>query len=93
MARRLVPRCLETLQREEAGLDPVPPRWCITGPDHVAEKDPSRWQGKWPYNRKEWHDWLLARDKGESPPWPNLHELFYDPDDEAEAAGAPPPPK
>jgi WD40 repeat protein len=90
-ARRTVPRCLETLQREEAGLDPAPPRWCITGPDHVAEKDPSRWQGKWPYNRKEWRDWLLARDKGESPPWPNLHELFYDPD--AEAAGAPSPPK
>jgi WD40 repeat protein len=91
MARRLVPRCLGTLQREEAGLDPVPPRWCITGPDHVAEKDPSRWQGKWPYNRKEWREWLIARDKGESPPWPNLDDLSFDP--AAEAAGAPPPPK
>jgi WD40 repeat protein len=88
MARRTVPRCLETLQREEAGLDPAPPRWCVTGPDHVAQKDPARWQGKWPYNRKEWRDWLVARDKGENPPWPNLHEQFYDPDAEVEA---PPP--
>jgi WD40 repeat protein len=71
-ARRLVPRCLTTLQLESAGLDPAPPRWCISGPDHVNEKDPAKWEGKWPYQTLEWREWLVARDRGESPQLPNL---------------------
>jgi WD40 repeat protein len=81
LARQLVPRCLTPLQLEEAGLDPTPPRWCITGPDMVAEKDPAKWVGKWPYRTAEWRNWLLARDRGESPRLPNYTQ------------GGPPPPK
>ena len=73
-ARRAAPRCLTFLQRSEAGLPPLPPRWCITGPDQVASKDPALWAGKWPYHTKEWRDWLAARDRGESPDTPDLNE-------------------
>jgi hypothetical protein len=73
-ARQEVPRCLTFLQRVEYGLQPSPPRWCITGPDQVASKDPAVWAGKWPYHTKEWRDWLAARDRGESPDPPDLYE-------------------
>jgi WD40 repeat protein len=73
-ARRAVPRCLTFPQRSEAGLPPLPPRWCITGADHVASKDPALWAGKWPYHTKEWRDWLAARDRGESPDPPDFNE-------------------
>jgi WD40 repeat protein len=73
-ARRAVPRCLTFLQRLEAGLPPSPPRWCVTGPDQVASKDPALWAGKWPYHTNEWRDWLAARDRGENPDPPDLNE-------------------
>jgi len=73
-ARSAAPRCLAPMQREKAGLEPSPPRWCITGPDHVAEPDPSHWMGKWPYHTAAWRDWLAARDRGETPRWPDLKE-------------------
>jgi WD40 repeat protein len=80
LARELVPRCLTPLQLGDAGLEPSPPRWCITGPAHVGEKDPSKWDGKWPYRTTEWRDWLAARDRGESPGLP------------IQTQGGPPPP-
>lgn len=87
-ARQAVPRCLTTLQLETAGLDPVPPRWCITGPEHVAEADPSKWNGKWPYRTQDWRNWLAARDRRETPPWPNIQE--YGPEFQKDAAGPAP---
>jgi hypothetical protein len=87
-ARSTLPRCLTILQREDAGLEPIPPRWCITGPDRVASKEVAGWRGKWPYDRQEWRDWLAARDRGESPAWPNLHE--YGPELERSVGAKPP---
>lgn len=73
-ARRATPRCLTFLQRINAGLSPTPPRWCITGADQVSEADPFQWKGKWPYHGPEWKQWLAARDRGENPDPPDLHE-------------------
>jgi WD40 repeat protein len=73
-ARRAVPRCLTYLQRISAGLTPEPPRWCITGPDQVGNRDPTAWTGKWPYHTKDWKDWLVAKDRGERLEVPDLNE-------------------
>ena len=69
-AKVTVVRCLSQAQRQQFNLVSVPPRWCITGPDHVNEKDPSKWQPKWPYHSNSWRDWLVAIDRGENPPLP-----------------------
>jgi WD40 repeat protein len=43
LARKEVPRCLESRVREAAFLDPAPPLWCIE-------------QSKWPYDEAKWKD-------------------------------------
>ena len=70
--RELVPRCLSLQERErDLQLDPEPPRWCITGPGLEVETDPAKWQPKHPYANKNWRNWLVARDKGDTPPLPD----------------------
>ncbi|GAG18377.1 unnamed protein product, partial [marine sediment metagenome] len=69
-AKVSVVRCLSQAQRQRFNLVSVPPRWCITGPDHVNNKDPAKWQPKWPYHNNSWRDWLVAIDRGENPPLP-----------------------
>ncbi len=69
-AKRLVPRCLGPKQREAFYLAPEPDRWCITGPGREAERDPAKWQPKWPYDSPAWRDWLVGRDRGEEPKMP-----------------------
>jgi WD40 repeat protein len=64
------PRCLSQTQRRMFFLPPTPPRWCITGPGLETEKEPSKWQPKWPYHTVEWRDWLMSSDLGENPPMP-----------------------
>lgn len=69
-AREAIPRCLTERERAENFLPAIPPRWCITGPGLERETDTSKWQPKWPYVTSAWRDWLIARDRGESPPLP-----------------------
>jgi WD40 repeat protein len=69
-AKRRVPRCLTREQRAQYFLPPAPPVWCITGPGLEAEMDSAKWQPKWPYQSAAWRDWLVARQRGESPPVP-----------------------
>jgi WD40 repeat protein len=70
LAKSQVSRCLSGTQRARYFLPAAPPFWCITGAGLEAEKDPSRWQPKWPYQSPEWRDWLLARQRGEHRPLP-----------------------
>jgi hypothetical protein len=60
-----VPRCLTTADRQKFFLDPEPPRWCITG-GRESERDPSKWNGKWPYNTGAWRNWLIDKDAGKT---------------------------
>ena len=69
-AKRSVTRCLTQEQRAQYFLPKAPPIWCITGPGLEAERDPAKWQPKWPYQSAAWRDWLLARKRGENPPVP-----------------------
>lgn len=69
-AKRTVSRCLTREQRKANFLSPAPPRWCITGPDLEAEKNPEKWRPRWPYRSAAWRDWLIAKDRGEDPPLP-----------------------
>jgi WD domain, G-beta repeat len=62
-AKARLPRCLTQEQRARFFLAPEPPRWCITGAGHEAEKDSSKWEPKWPYHTAAWRDWLLAADE------------------------------
>jgi len=63
-------RCLTQAQRQRFYLVAVPPRWCITGPDLVNEKNSTKWQPKSPYRSNFWRDWLLAKDQGKNLPFP-----------------------
>ena len=63
----LIPRCLTKTEREAYFLSPIPPRWCITGAGLEHEKDPTKWQPKYPYHTKAWKDWLVAKDAGKDP--------------------------
>jgi WD40 repeat protein len=69
-AKSRVTRCLTQGQRAEYFLPEAPPVWCITGPGLEAEKDPAKWQPKWPYQSAAWRDWLADRQRGENPPVP-----------------------
>ena len=63
-----IPRCLTRKQLQQYFLDTEPPRWCVTGPDHLAEKDLTKWVGKTAYDTVEWKNWLSAKDRGEKNP-------------------------
>jgi WD40 repeat protein len=69
-AKSHLPRCLTQEQRAQHFLPKAPPIWCITGPGLEAEKDPAKWQPKWPYQSAAWRDWLAARQRRENPPVP-----------------------
>ena len=69
-AKKRLPRCLTQAQRAQYFLPKAPPIWCISGPGLEAEKDPARWQPRWPYQSAAWRNWLVARQRGESPPIP-----------------------
>jgi WD40 repeat protein len=69
-AKRRVARCLGQGERAQYFLPPAPPIWCITGPGLEAEKDPAKWQPKWPYQSAAWRDWLAAKQRGEERPVP-----------------------
>ena len=45
-AKSATPRCLTAQERKKFFLEPVPPRWCITGAGLEAEKDSSKWRPK-----------------------------------------------
>jgi hypothetical protein len=69
-AKRRVARCLGQGERAQYFLPPAPPVWCITGPGLEAERDPAKWQPKWPYQSAAWRDWLAAKQRGEERPVP-----------------------
>ena len=60
-AKQRVPRCLSPSDRAHYFLPAAPPLWCITGAGLETEKDPAKWQPKWPYRSAAWRDWLAAR--------------------------------
>lgn len=62
-AKPAAPRCLTPEQRKNAYLGNEPPRWCITGAGREAERDPAKWQPKWPYKNEAWKEWLAAKDR------------------------------
>jgi len=62
MARAKLDRCLDLSERRSFALDPVPPRWCITGAGRESDSDAENWNGKWPYDTKRWKDWLQSAD-------------------------------
>jgi WD40 repeat protein len=64
-AKKTVPRCLTPQQMKRFVVSSIPPRWCITGSGREHEPDSSRWQPRWPYDRQEWRQWLVASDRGE----------------------------
>lgn len=68
--KRKLPFCLTTVLMKKFYLQPIPPRWCITGPgnEKVTRKE---WKGKWPYNTVEWKGWLSAKDSGKPTDMPN----------------------
>ena len=70
IAKARVTRCLDQADRAQFFLPAPPPIWCITGPGLEAEKDPSKWQPKWPYQSAAWRDWLMAKQRGDEPPLP-----------------------
>lgn len=65
LAKSVVPRCLTKEQRATFYLPAEPPRWCITGPGHEAERDPTKWEARWPFNGPSWRDWLTTLNRGE----------------------------
>jgi WD40 repeat protein len=69
-AKSAMARCLTPRERSIFKLDAVPPRWCITGAGQEKEKDSAKWTGAWPYQAKEWKDWLLSKDGPEPKPMP-----------------------
>ena len=69
-AKQRVARCLGETERAQYFLPAAPPLWCITGAGLETEKDPAKWQPKWPYQSSEWREWLVARQRGENPPLP-----------------------
>src|SRR5262249_43973668 len=56
-ARQAVPRCLTREQRQNAELKLEPPLWCVE-------------MGKWPYDTKEWRNWLELKRANANPPLP-----------------------
>jgi hypothetical protein len=60
-ARRSVPRCLTTEEREKAYLNPEPPVWCIRNE-------------KRPYHTGEWKQWLGFRGQNTTVPLPSTKE-------------------
>jgi WD40 repeat protein len=58
-AKRDVPRCLSSDEREEAFLDATPPDWCVE-------------LAKWPYDTVEWKTWLTKKKAGQNPSLPNV---------------------
>lgn len=71
-ARRVAPRCLRAWELRDLLARDAPPRWCVTGPDAEAEPDPKLWAPKPPYEDPAWRDWLIARDRGETPAPPRI---------------------
>jgi hypothetical protein len=56
-SKQVIPRCLTREQRANARLDMEPPAWCIE-------------MGKWPYDTREWQDWLALKRANANPPLP-----------------------
>ena len=56
-AKEVVPRCLTREQRANASLNLEPPLWCV-----------EMW--KWPYDTKEWRNWLTLKRANADPPLP-----------------------
>jgi WD40 repeat protein len=59
--RQAIQRCLTPNERRTAFLDPEPPSWCID-------------MEKWPYQTREWKDWLSYKRAGTNPPLPDTPE-------------------
>jgi WD40 repeat protein len=57
LAKSLVPECLSPQARQNRGLEPNPPPWCIE-------------MNKRPYDTPQWRQWLAAKQAGKSPPLP-----------------------
>ena len=70
-AVREAPRCLTQPERRQLSLSPEPPDWCVTGIGPTPERDPNKWQPKWPYQTDGWRAWVLARYRGENPQLPS----------------------
>ena len=70
LTKNRLQRCLTQEMRKAYFLNPKPPRWCITGVGLEREKDPAKWQPKYPYHTKAWKDWLIAKDRGQERPLP-----------------------
>lgn len=66
-ARNSAPRCLSVDERERYFLDPVPPRWCITGAGLEGEARVQNWQPVSPYRTLEWRQWLLSQNLPRDP--------------------------
>ncbi|MDX2309192.1 MAG: TIR domain-containing protein [Hyphomicrobium sp.] len=66
LAQERTPRCLTQSERRTHFLSDEPPRWCITG----RVDGSGAWRPKWPYQSAAWRNWLLARDRGETPAIP-----------------------
>lgn len=62
LARARLDRCLDVNERRTFALDPVPPRWCITGAGRESDRNAENWNGKWPYDTKQWREWLQSAD-------------------------------
>ena len=56
-SKQAVPRCLTREQRANANLNLEPPDWCI-------EMD------KWPYDSRDWKEWLVLKRAHANPPMP-----------------------
>ena len=69
--KRAVAVCLNETERRQFSLDPVPPRWCVTGPGLETERNPAKWKPLHPYDGKDWTDWLVAIDAGGQPQRPS----------------------
>jgi hypothetical protein len=57
-AKRMSSECLSPNRRQQFGLEPEPPRWCIE-------------MAKQPYDTAEWKQWLADKVAGKNPPIPD----------------------
>jgi WD40 repeat protein len=71
-ARAQAVRCLTPAQRVKYHLEDVPPRWCITGAGEELESDVEKWRPLWPYQAADWRSWLIAQDRGQTLPPPEM---------------------
>jgi WD40 repeat protein len=60
-SRQSIERCLTQDERRTSSLDPDPPTWCVE-------------MEKWPYQTKDWKEWLRLKRANASPPLPETLE-------------------